>query len=79
MYFEEESFSGKSVGEWLCHKKNGWQRAGTFTAPIANRNLSIYSSFGFTELKIGEAKLAGVKGLKRSYRPSLTGLGVKSQ
>ena len=27
------------------------------------------SSFGFTELKIGEAKLEGVKGVKRSYRP----------
>ena len=39
----------------------------------------INSSFGFTELKIGEAKLAGVKGVKRSYRPSWTGLGVKSQ
>ena len=29
----------------------------------------MYSSFGFTELKIGEAKLEGVKGVKRSYRP----------
>ena len=28
-----------------------------------------YRSFGFTELKISEAKLAEVRGVRRSYRP----------
>ncbi len=32
------------------------------------------SSFGFTKLKIGEAKLAGVKGVKKELSPVLDGL-----
>ena len=61
MYFGMRSFSGKSVG-MSVPTESGRQRAGTDTDPIADRNFTLYSSFA-------SAKLAGVKGVKRSYRP----------
>ena len=75
----------KKAFENLMTKKTGYHEQGYIQThcaltPVAIRTTGIKAQFVLYQYSsFASAKLVEVKGVKRSYRPSWTGLGVKSQ